>query len=419
MPLKLRQIVLMSFLMILIFFGAEKTGHAQERLQVRGYGNAHFMDHAGTPNVMDDPNTPEVEDDKSLDDGFFQLREFSLFFDFLITDEIIASTEIEAADNGNTYTANYAYIDIQAAENVNIRVGKILVPFLWYNENKPSFKQNLMSQPFTAFNIAPVIGAPFVNNGFGWSDAGAVLNLCCLGANIGFLDLKLAMINGLGSNSDVLDDNTVNLNDGTGTSIRPRDGLIQNETSTELRDNNNNKAFVGKLTFKAADLPFDMGISWYQGKWDKASSKSLRMAGAHLNWLGETWTLKGEYVKAQVEQDAGPGATVAINTATGDYTMQAWYVEGSVVPARYKNDKYLRLIIRYDDVDTNDKVAFTPWDRSRITAGMEWQFAHNTRFRYEWQRHEIDDFENAPSPYKNAGGEERIKMHMVSLIFSF
>ncbi|VAX26966.1 hypothetical protein MNBD_NITROSPIRAE01-1699 [hydrothermal vent metagenome] len=419
MPLKLRQIILISFLIALTFLGAEKIGYAQERLQVRGYGNTHFMDHAGTPNVMDDPNTPEVEDDTSLNDGFFQLREFSLFFDFLITDEIIASTEIEAADNGNTYTANYAYIDIQVSDNVNIRAGKILVPFLSYNENKPSFKQNLMSQPFTAFNIAPVIGAPFVNSGFGWSDAGAVLNLCCLGANIGFLDLKLAMINGLGSNSDILDDNTVYLDDGTGTSVRPRDGLIQNETSTELRDNNNNKALVGKLTFKAADLPFDMGISWYQGKWDKASSKNLRMAGAHLNWVGETWTLKGEYVKAQVEQNTGPGATVSINTATGDYNMQAWYVEGSVVPARYQNDKYLRLIVRYDDVDTNDKVAFTPWDRSRITAGMEWQFAHNTRFRYEWQRHEIDDFENAPSPYKNAGGEERIKMHMVSLIFSF
>ncbi len=423
MPRNSRLISLVLFFVAATFLAAASSANAQERLQVRGYGNTHFMDHSGAPDLVDDPTSmvPNV-----LDDGFFQMREFSLFFDFFITDEIIASTEIEAADNGNEYTANYAYVDIQASEHVNVRAGKILVPFLSYNENKPNFKQNLMSQPFTAFGVAPVIGTPFVNHGFGWSDAGAVVNLCCLGADIGFLDLKLAVINGLGSDSQVLDDNVVYLDDGTGTPkpVRPRDGLIQNEETTELKDNNNNKAIVGKLTFKAATIPLDMGISWYQGKWDRASTQDLKMAGAHLNWLGETWTLKGEYVKAHVEQSAGfdPvgfAGTAGLNTTTGSYDMQAWYVEGSVVTVRYEGEKYLRLILRYDDLDTNDKAGFNPWDRSRITAGTEWQFASNTRVRYEWQRHQIDDFEKAPGPYKNSGGEETIKMHMVSLIFSF
>lgn len=128
--------------------------------------------------------------------------------------------------------------------------------------------------------------------------------------------------------------------------------------------------------------------------------------------------LKGEYVTAKVEQDPAP-APLAINAATGDYQMMAWYAELSYVVVRYKGEKYLRLIARYDDVDTNDKAFFTPWDRSRVTGGMEFQFAPNARFRYEWQRSEIHDFQRAPQPYKDAGGKEKITMNMASVIFSF
>lgn len=401
------------------FFVMLQTSVAQERIHVSGYGNTHYMDHSGTPNF---------KGEDSLNNGFFQIREFSLFVDFTLTDMIIASTEIEAGENGDEYTANYAYLSIQVADTLNIRVGKILVPFLSYNENKPNFNQFLMSQPFTAFNIVPVIGTPILNHGFGWSDAGAVIDLCCLGNEGGILNLKLGIINGLGSSTAILDDNTVTLV--SGPTIRPRDGLLQNEATTQLRDNNNNKAVIAKLTFKAMTFPFDIGFSWYQGKWDDASSKNLEMSGGHLNWLDENWSLKGEYVTAKVEQDAGfdplggniapdPVGPTKINTTTGDYEMMAWYAELSYVVVRYSGEKYLRLITRYDDVDTNNKASFTPWDRSRITGGMEFQFAPNARVRYEWQRSKIHDFQRAPLLYIKAGGKEKINMNMVSVIFSF
>ena len=80
---------------------------------------------------------------------------------------------------------------------------------------------------------------------------------------------------------------------------------------------------------------------------------------------------------------------------------------------------FVRIVTRYDDVDTNDKIAFTPFDRARITLGGEWEFAYNSRLRYEWQRTTIDDFGRAPPPYRNAGGKEHIQMHMASVIFAF
>ena len=175
------------------------------------------------------------------------------------------------------------------------------------------------------------------------------------------------------------------------------------------------------------NFPLDLGVSWYRGAWDPKSKKNLQMLGVHWNWLFRNATLKGEYVKAEVEQDAGfdPVADsgqmgpAMLNTTTGDYNMRAYYVEGSFIPLRLPRDRYLRLVARYDDVDTNDKIMFTPFDRSRITFGMELQLAINTRFRYEWQRTKIDDFSKAPMPYKITGGKEIIRMHMASIIFSF
>ncbi len=392
---------------------------AQGNIRISGYGNVHYMDHDGTAAFVGRPR---------LDDSFFQIREFSLFFDVAITDAIVASTEVEAGNNGTTYTANYAYVDVQATPQLSVRAGKILVPFLSYNENKANFRQHLMSQPFTAWNLAPVNAVAIDFSGFGWSDAGVVVDWNNELGEWGLFDAKLAVINGLGSNSNVLDDNSVQLAAGAMTpTVRPRDGLIQNETANGLRDNNNDKATVVKVSLQPLALLADAGFSWYRGKWNPSGTKDLNMFGGHLNVLQRNWTLKSEYVIAQVDQDAGidpvaaAGLTgpAALNTSTGDYTMTAWYVEGSVVPVRAGNERYLRLVGRYDDVDTNDQIGFTPFDRGRVTLGTEFQFAANTRVRFEWQQSELDDFANAPGPYVAAGGEESIQMVMASMIFAF
>ena len=392
---------------------------AQGNIRISGYGNMHYMNHDGTADLVGRP---------PLDDSFFQIREFSLFFDVAVTDAIVASTEIEAGNNGTVYTANYAYVDVQATPHLSLRAGKILVPFLSYNENKANFRQHLMSQPFTAWNVAPVNAVAIDFSGFGWSDAGVVVDWNNELGEWGLFDVKLAVINGLGSSSNVLDDNSVQLAAGAMTpTVRPRDGLIQNETANGLRDNNNDKATVVKVSLQSIALLADAGFSWYRGKWNPSGAKDLNMFGGHLNVLQRNWTLKAEYVIAEVDQDAGidPVAAAglmgpaALNTSTGDYTMTAWYVEGSVVPIREGNVRYLRFVGRYDDVDTNDQIGFTPFDRGRVTLGTEFQFAPNTRVRFEWQRSELDDFANAPGPYVAAGGEESVQMVMASMIFAF
>jgi len=239
--------------------------------------------------------------------------------------------------------------------------------------------------------------------------------------------LKFALINGLQNDGPVLDSNTIRLDGGMMTPlVRPRSGLVDQGDDT-TRDNNQNKASVAKLTVISTDIPLDIGFSWYQGAWDEDGDHDVTMQGIHLNWLERDWTFKGEWVTASVEQTAGvnpvtdplSGGAAMLNTSTGDYDMNAWYVEGSYIPIRYSGDRFVRLVLRYDDVDTNDQAVFTPFDRSRITVGSEWQFVNHARLRYEWQRHTLDDFGKAPAAFIAAGGKERITTHMISIIFWF
>lgn len=400
-----------------------------EQLSLSGYGNFHGMDHSGLPRFTNSPDGNDL---------FYQMREFSLFFDFDVAEGVIASLELEAGKNGTHFSSNYAYVqfdiptfvdcwDEEQHGSLNVSVGRILVPFLSYNENKLNFKQTLMSPPFTAQNFAPVVPLPADFFGLDWSDTGVSGNYTKYVESIdSFFSLKFATIEGLSSDSNVLDANFRTLT--SGPTVRIRDGLRQNEQD-QLRDGNRNKATVLQASFALSDLPINAGFSWYRGSWNPAGDKDLNMYGLHFNWLAHNWTLKAEYGWGDVEQDAGSDPVTdagltgpGFNASTGNYGTQSWYVEGSYIVLRWGegSDRYLRMIYRYDMVDTNDALTgFNPFDRNRHTIGTEIQIIPGARLRYEWQYHTLQDFSLAPAPFLAAGGEEHVKMHMASVIFYF
>jgi hypothetical protein len=380
----------------------------------------------------------------------WKLREASIFADAIVTDNLLFSSELELSyDFSDKSTSgrkdradaliNYYYMEYDLSSSVGwdtdkygqlgLKAGRILVPFLSYNENKPNFKQSLMSQPFTAWQLAPVNKVADHFDQFGWTDLGLQANYNYVLGDTGIFDVKLAVMNGLRSDQEVLDHDTVQLNPpgAMKPTVRPRAGLGETHSEwDDFNDNNDNKAFVAKISFVPFSLPMDVGFSWYTGNWDNNDEHTLIMHGIHANYKEKNWSLKGEYASAHIDQEAGinivtaPGPA-AVNTSTGNYDMRAWYLEGAYTPYRYGtgDNNYIKLIARYDDVDSNDKAAFTPFDRSRITLGTEWQFLNNMKFRYEWQRSSIDSFDNAPAAYVNAGGREHIQMNMLSVIANF
>lgn len=80
--------VRLSMLVSVFLLGTAAFGNAQSKIHISGYGNTHYMDHNGMPVFVGK---------RDMNNGFFQIREFSLFFDIAITDRIIASTELEAS----------------------------------------------------------------------------------------------------------------------------------------------------------------------------------------------------------------------------------------------------------------------------------------------------------------------------------
>jgi hypothetical protein len=422
----------------LSLLASDVTDSTGGSINISGYVNGHIMKHNGTPALVS----------KNLDEPLFQLREASFFIDAVLNDSLMFSTELEMSydfsnkeDSGRTdrfeALLNYYYLDLDLSNAMDwdtedngtfkIRAGRILVPFLQYNENKPSFKQNLMSQPFTAWQLAPVNNVAGSFKQFGWTDLGISFNYNKVLGDTGLVDVKLSIINGLGTDSQVLDSNTVQLDPGgmMKPTVRPRDGLANAKSGWDgFSDVNDDKAIVLKVSYAPFSMPLNVGFSYYSGAWDKEENHDLTMTGAHASYSTKDWDIKGEYLVADVEQTAGvnvitvPGPG-ALNTSTGDYKMSAWYLEGSYTAFRYDNNKFLKIILRFDEVDTNDQAAFTPFDRSRTTVGLEWQFLHNIRLRAEHQKSDINGFENAPGPFIAAGGEDKVTMTMFSLIAYF
>lgn len=411
------------------------------RLHVSGYINGHYMHRKGMPEFV------------GRDSGdLWQIREASLFADYEITPNLLFSTEFEMSydisstnrsgrDNKFEGLFNFYYLDWDVASSfdmdmdrygsLELRAGRILVPFLSYNENKVNFRQNLMSAPFTAQHIVPVNTLPDSFQQYGWTELGATLNWSYDFEDAGIFDLKTSLINGLSTDGPVLDTGTAQLNSPMmQPTVRTRSGLNGAKSSwDDLSVDGDNLAVVVKASFKPSALPLDVGVSWYNGKWDDAGDHDLTMYGVHANYIERDWSLKGEYVRADVEQTAGINPVTAmgpamLNSSTGDYTMDAWYIEAAYIPLRYDacaqcGERYVKTVVRYDEVDTNDKAMFTPFDRNRITLGAEWRFLDNVSMRYEWQRSELEDYSNAPAPFVAAGGEKYNYMNMVSVIANF
>lgn len=419
-------------------------------INLSGYINAHYMKHDGLPRFRG----------KDLNDPIIQIREASIFADVLLGDYVVFSTELEMSydfsdedttgrDESFKASLNYYYFDFDVAAmleweadeqgGLNIRFGRILVPFLQTNENKPNFKQSLMSQPFTAWQFAPVNNVASSFDQFGWTDMGLMINWF-REMDSGTISVKASAINGLGVDGEVLDTTQVQLDSPmmmngmpmmmmgnlVYPTVRIRDGLFNARSEwDDMDDVNGSLAYTLKVSYSPFSIPLNVGVSWYRGAWNSDATKGLKMWGLHASYSGARWGIKAEHGGASVEQNAGTNTIMMgpapINTSTGDYNMSASFVETSVDVMQYGpgDARYVKLIHRYDTVNTNDEAMFTPFDRTRHTFGVEWEFTHNIRLRFEHQRHTLENFDASPMPFRNAGGEENVTMNMLSIIAYF
>ena len=123
-------------------------------------------------------------------------------------------------------------------------------------------------------------GTPLSVHGFGWSDVGLVGRFHGEVGGLGVCDGNISVINGLHSDAPVLDADTTTLLSGP---------------TVRLRDNNDNKAVVAKLSVTTSTAPLEFGVSYYTGKWDTEGTKNLSMWGREYGLLAGRMTTSASH----------------------------------------------------------------------------------------------------------------------------
>jgi len=161
---------------------------------------------------------------------------------------------------GGTLGLTQAWAGFAFSQAITVKAGLFLVPFGRYNVNRRPYEITLVSDP-------DQIGAVFPEN---WREIGLQGE-----AKWGSFNLAVFVGNGLAEAEDF----------GSGQ---------------QLRDNNRNKAFGGRLG-AVLGQSFEIGGSYYRGKADAANERALQMIGFDALWLTESIRLSGEYVQTRID----------------------------------------------------------------------------------------------------------------------
>lgn len=262
-----------------------------------------------------------------------------------------------------------AWVDYTIMDEFNLRGGALLVPFGRYNLYHDSDLQDLTARPIAARDVVPTT---WTESGAGfWGEFDPALNVENL--KIGY---EAYVINGL--------------NDGfTDTGLSGAKGSIET-------DNNNNKAWVGRVVVSPA-LGHEVGFSGYHGKYNNLDDD---ITGAGIDFL-TTWgpfEFLGEYANFDVDEPAG--ANVA-NTFEGYYLQANYHFWPAIL-----NDTFLKtgfddptftLVGRYDWAGINDDSDATLGDNEeeRLTLGLNYRPVESwvLKFEYQWNETENETLE--------------------------
>ena len=225
-----------------------------------------------------------------------------------------------------TLTIQYGFVEY-SDYGATARLGKITLPFNYYNQNRfypfqhasisaPTFQTAILGLPIA--DIGATVGRPF--------DLGGDVTL----------NADLYGVNGYGSLA------------GSSTTFR-NGGLLSSAISIANNvgssDNNHDVAFGGRLEVSHARMPdSSAGVSYYHDRWDPAGHKLFQMGGAHVHALIAGFDSLTEYLMLDVKGDAG----MLSNFASSNWRTDGFFSELDYVKL-FIRKKQLTPWIRYED----------------------------------------------------------------------
>lgn len=238
----------------------------------------------------------------------------------------LGELELEHGGKGDDVFVEQAWLDYWFLPNAALKIGAILTPFNRFDE----FHDPLGNYTITRPQSARAIGVS------AWKEVGVDLHgYVAVGseASVGF---DLYTVNGLGD----------------GENLRG---------SRQYRDNNEDKAFGGRVNILYRDL-LEAGGSAYRGAWDDDGELNVDLFGGHAMLRSPFVEIYGEYAGGTSENIAG----------TKDGEMSGFFVQASrLFASRY------RPTVRYgelDYLDGGDALGRKPTDADRKELGITFAY---------------------------------------------
>jgi hypothetical protein len=189
-----------------------------------------------------------------------------------------------------------AWIGVNPRESFQLKLGLYLVPFGKYNTANRPYETPFIQIPLPQAYIYPQ----------SWRDIGVLLE----GRWSSF-----------------------------GYSIYLGNGLAEGRNLPEgqqFKDNNGNKAAGGRVSLKLGE-GFEVGGSYYRGKYDTAAERNLKLYSADATWSSQGFLLVYEYDRADIDNPEG----YAQGKAEGHFALASLKISDFTALVSYQTLKYI------------------------------------------------------------------------------
>jgi len=300
----------------------------------------------------------------------FDTQYLTLWFGFEIEDNmnIVAEVEYEhggtLGQNGGTGGGGSGELEVDQAffnwdilsdSTLQVKIGKFYVPFGIERFSYAGPSNRLVSRPAAFQKVYPGT----------YADSGIQTYGSISLSDSNSFKYEAAVVNGLGPDAN--------------TSIRD---------SRQGRDNNDNKAYVGRLAFNSkvsSDLEIEVGGSYYDGKYNEhlgyIAENKLRLTytGADLRITYNNFDFRAEKIISTVDQGETATNNIRNFRRSGYYTQLAYRQE-----VDKELIKFVDLVTRFSSKDENSTVSNTA-DQNQWSVGINWGITDKVIMKVERQ----------------------------------
>ena len=277
-----------------------------------------------------------------------------------IHDRIRFYNEIDLGIPEGEAEAEQAYIDLLIAKWINLRGGVVLVPFGKWNLDHFDPRRDLTDRPLVARQIVPTT----------WGDLGAsIFGLIPWSPNL-ISTYEVALINGLTDQ------------------FSTTNGGLQDAKSSLRRDNNGQKAVVGRATVKLSDQ-YEIGVSGYRGASSPTNGKTITGFDIDLELkprgipFWEDFEFKGEFANFNINGSSTPSRLY------GYYAQVNYHFWPSVFDHTFLGEPYTHptftLVGRYDHARIATRAGSGSLNEDRFTVGLNYRPIENYVLKTEYQ----------------------------------